>query len=440
MLRLNRFAWVSALVVGTSLVACGGGAPKKEVKKTVSKKTTKKTKTTTVKHKKITEEDRAKKRDEAANEVVAAGSTCLPTALKDPESKLTLELGAVGPEAILCAMDHDSSRLLGAAGCWTIDLGAGGLAFRDRAAIPGRGFEAAVEDGCVRGYCPPKDQLNGDAALISWSLDGEQVAVLNGEQIFVFDAKSKEVGKTVGIRTTEQGDKVITAAPKAMWFMGDNIFLAGGDGAEASIWLYKTDGAATGKLLGLGKGNAPVAMDYGSFSVLDKDRVAVAERGFTTLTIFEVASGKRSKLVRKINKGPCHTAEMEKFFSDAGSSLPAKCATHLKGQFDHFLGTTVVAGSKNFLGALTGARIGELAVIDSKNLSEKRSIKLPWCEAAAAAESPAKAMMEKTSSDDAGEKAVEDPDSGGQATDAGEADDAEKPAAKPKFKAKKKSK
>jgi len=31
---------------------------------------------------------------------------------------------------------------------------------------------------------------------------------------------------------------------------------------------------------------------------------------------------------------------------------------------------------------LRGPRLGELAVIDAKTLAEKKSIKMPWCDAA----------------------------------------------------------
>jgi hypothetical protein len=444
MLRSNRFVWVLALVVGTSFAACGGGAPKKETKKTIAKKTTKKKTTSPVKKKKVTEEDRAKKREDAANELVASGSTCLPPALKDPASKMSLELGALGKEPILCAMDHDPDRLLGAAGCWTINLTAGGLSFRDRNGVPGRGYSAAIDGHCVRGYCMPKDQEVGASGMIAWSIDTKQVAVLAGEQVHLFDAETKELSKSINLRDPALGDKAIPGAPTGMWFLRDALFLQGGEGNASSIWMYKADGSTTGQMMGLGKGNPPVALAFGSFSVLegtlDKERVAVAERGFSTLTIFEVGTGKRSKLVRKINKGPCRTAEMEKYFSDSPGELPGKCVNHLKRQFDHFLGTTIVAGSKNFLGALTGDRVGELAVIDSKNLSEKRSIKLPWCDGAAAAETPAKAMMTKESAEDSAEgaAAAEDPDAGGQATEASETE--EEPVAKPaKKKAKKKS-
>lgn len=429
MLRINRFAWVS-LVVGASLVACGGSSAKKDSKKPVASKSTKKTKKPPVK--KETEEDRAKKREAAAEELVASGSTCLPQALKDPAAQLSLELGALGSEAILCAMDRDPSRLLGAAGCWTIDLGAGGLAFRDRNAIPGRGYHAAIDRGtCVRGFCLPKDQevSTDKPALIAWSLEGNQAAVVAGDHVHLFDAESKELSKSIALRDPAQGDKVMPGDATGLWFLGDTIFLQGGEAGNSSIWTYKTDGTAGGPLLGLGKGNAPVAMAHGSFSILDKDRVAVAERGFSTLTIFEVANGKRSKLVRKVSPGPCRSAQVESFFSPEPGEIPAKCLTHLKKTYDHFMGTTMVAGSKNFLGALTSERVGELAVIDSKNLSEKRAIKLPWCEGG---EPAAKSMMEKESAEGASEETsvTEDPDAGGQAT---EESDEEKPA-KPKKK------
>ncbi len=438
MQRFHRFAW--ALVVGTSLVACGGGSGKKATKTPVAKKDPKgkSTKDPKKKKKPVTEEDRAKKRDEQASKIIAADSTCLPTDLKDPGAKMSFELGAVGGLAIVCAMDRDDERALGAVGCWDVDLTAGSIKFRDRNGIPGRGFHAAIQGGCVRGYCLPKDQevSTEQPALISWSLDGAQVAVAAGDQIHLYDAASKELSKSVPLHDPAHGDKAMPGAAKALWFLGDNLFLHGGEEGATTIWSYKTDGTANGQLMGLGKGNEPVSMNHGSFFLLDKDRVAASERGLSTLTIFEVGTGKRSKLVRKVSNGPCRSNQVDAYFStEAPATIPAKCVSHLKKTFADFDNTTMVAGSKNFLAALTGERVGELAVIDTKNLSERRAIKLPWCEAATAPEAPTKAMMEKESGEEMGATATDDPDAGGQVKAAEEEEEeAPKPAKKKKRK------
>lgn len=437
MQRFHRFAW--ALVVGASLVACGGGSGKKTTKTPVVKKDSKgkPAKDPKKKKKPVTEEDRAKKREEQASKLIASDSTCLPTDLKNPDAKMAFELGAVGGLAIVCAMDRDPERALGAVGCWDVDLTAGTIKFRDRSGIPGRGYQAAIQGGCVRGYCLPKDQevATDQPALISWSLDGAQVAVAAGDQVHLYDAASKELAKSVPLRDPAHGDKAMPGVPKALWFLGDNLFLHGGEEGATTIWSYKTDGTANGQLMGLGKGNEPVSMHHGSFFLLDKDRVAASERGLSTLTIFEVGTGKRSKLVRKISNGPCRSNQVDAYFStEAPAALPAKCVSHLKKTFADFDGTTMVAGSKNFLAALTSDRVGELAVIDTKNLSEKRAIKLPWCEAATAAEAPAKAMLEKESADEVGASATDDPDAGGQVK---AAEESEEEPAKPAKKKKK---
>ena len=79
------------------------------------------------------------------------------------------------------------------------------------------------------------------------------------------------------------------------------------------------------------------------------------------------------------------------------------------------MGATAVAGSKNFLVLLRGPRLGELAVIDSKTLAEKKAIKLPWCEGgAAAAAAPEEKSAKKASKDAAKGKGEDDPDAGGQ--------------------------
>ena len=48
----------------------------------------------------------------------------------------------------------------------------------------------------------------------------------------------------------------------------------------------------------------------------------------------------------------------------------------------HLMGANAVMGSKSMLVLLRGDRLGEFAVLDARTLAEKKSIKMPWCDAA----------------------------------------------------------
>jgi hypothetical protein len=97
------------------------------------------------------------------------------------------------------------------------------------------------------------------------------------------------------------------------------------------------------------------------------------------VTVYETANGQRAKLVRKLTKPPCKNEEVDAYWKDDNDKVGAKCKDALAKNFAHLQGATAVAGSKNFLVMLRGPRLGELAVLDSKTLAEKKAIKLPWC-------------------------------------------------------------
>src|SRR5690606_7503220 len=110
----------------------------------------------------------------------------------------------------------------------------------------------------------------------------------------------------------------------------------------------------------------------------DKVRVAIGHRGMSTLNTFDVNTGARAKLVRKVDKLACKPAEVDAYFVD-GDKVSDKCRASLEKASGHLIGATVVAGAKNFLVLLRGNRLGELAVMDAKSLAEKSVIKMPWC-------------------------------------------------------------
>jgi len=349
--------------------ACGGGGGKKTVKKPVTKNDK------PVKAKKETEEDRAAKRLEAAHKIIPDGSSCLPASLKE-ENAPRLELAAAGQDALICAIDANPD-LLGPVGCWKIDLATGGLAYKSPEALPGRGFAVGLDDRCARGYCLPKEvKTDAKGALIAWEAEGKKVAVLVGDDVHLFDGESKEHESSFSIK----GEKGVTNTPVGLYFVSGTVAVEGkDDGANSNVWTFKADGTAQGAIASLGgKEEKPLSTYKGSVSVLDKGRLGISERGMETMTIFEVADGKRSKLVRNAKKAACKPAELDAFWHD-GEKVSDKCKGSVEALSGHLMGATAVAGAKNFLVLLRGDRLGELGVLDAKTLAEKKAIKMPWC-------------------------------------------------------------
>jgi hypothetical protein len=385
------------LVLGV-LVACGGS--KKEPAKPEND-----TVVAAPPHK-DTEEDRAKKRHDAALSIVPDGSTCLPTALK-ADNAPRLELAGEGSDAVLCAVDTDSSRLLGTVACWKIDLknvdpktNAPGLVPSDATPLPGHDVDVLLDGKCARGYCLPDNaKVDGNVAHMSWSLDGKQVAVLVGDDVHLFDAAAKSHASSFSTKV----DKGPSAPPVAVYFAGDTLFVEGRDDNTDSIWGFKADGTATGPITVLGgKGDVPISIAKGSFSVVSPSRVALADHGMETLTTYEIATGKRTKAVRKVGKLPCKPAEIETYWKD-GDKVTDKCRSALDKSAAGLVGASAVMGESHLLVVLRRERLGELAVLDPKSLTEsKKSFHLQWCDSSAAGgDSAAGAASDKASDDNA---------------------------------------
>ncbi|HEY0194804.1 MAG TPA: hypothetical protein VGC42_27010 [Kofleriaceae bacterium] len=367
---------LSIALLPTAILACGGGKKKAEKpEEAVAPRPPPAPPET--------EADRDKKRHAEALAIVPDGSACLPEALKSPTAP-RLELAAVGQDAVICAVDQDRTRLLGPVACWAIDVRSGGLTYQAAAPLPGRGMSVMIDDHCARGYCLPKDAKvpTDPVALISWNTDGSKVAVLAGDNVHIFDAASKNHESTFSIR----GDKGVTSEPTALDWNGDSIFVEASDGTTSPVFVFKPDGTAVGAIETLGsKDHAPLSTRNGSFILLDKTRVAVSEQGMSTLTIYETDTGKRSKAVRKLPASPCKKDELDAAWRDPSAAQSPKCKDFVAKNYAHLIGADAVAGSKNLLVLLRGPRLGELAVVDSKTLAEKKAIKMPWCDAAGGA-------------------------------------------------------
>jgi hypothetical protein len=392
---MARQLWAISTVV---LVGCGGDKP--PPKKPIPKDDTK------VEAPKETEQDREEKRKKVAQEIIPNGSTCFPQSLKQDQAP-RLELAAINKEAVICANDIDRQRLIGPVACWKVDLAEAALVYQPAIQLPGRNLTVKLDDRCARGYCIPKDAKVPDDKIVhmATSPDGSKVVVIAGDDAHIYDATARARESGFSIR----GDKGVTNDPAAVHWVGNTIFIEGHDqGPAGYVFAFRTDGTAVGPLMTLGeKQERMLSTHGGSFVVLDETRVAVIERGFTTLTSYEIDSGKRAKTKRAVTNGPCKPAEAEAYWT--GGDVPAKCKDHMTKTFAHLMGADVVAGKTNLLVLLRGPRLGELAVLDVKNLAEKKAIRLPWCEGDEAANGDGDKKAEKT------KKAKQsDPDGGGE--------------------------
>jgi hypothetical protein len=352
------------------LLACGGGgkkqpAPPAEVAKPAPPPET--------------EADRERKRHDAAVAIVPEGSTCLPAVLKG-DGGPQLDLAAVKDHAIVCAVDRDTSRLLGPLGCWQVDVSSGELSYMPPTPLPGRNVDVLLDGHCARGFCLPDNAKLPDDKVVhlSWSApDSASVAMLTQDEVNVFDAASKAQSSTFSIR----GDKGVTGQALAVYLDGDQIFIEANGGTTTGVWQYKVDGTPVGPLVGIGADNKPLSTYHGSFSIIDDTHVGVAERGYSSFTSFEVATGKRIKAVRKIGKLACKPDEVESYWQDTGT-VSDKCKTSLTAQFTALIGAPALMGKKSLLVMLRGDRLGELSAMDPKLLTEKKVLKMTWCDAA----------------------------------------------------------
>ncbi|HEU4727762.1 MAG TPA: hypothetical protein VFT22_07740 [Kofleriaceae bacterium] len=411
---------LALLLALVAISACGGGG-----KNSAAPRTPDKAELKAPPPPPETEADRERKRHAEAITIIPDGSSCLPQELKNANAP-RLELAAIGSDAVVCAIDQDRTRLLGPVGCWNIDVRTGGLTYQPAAPLPGRGLSVLFDDRCARGFCLPGDAKvpNDSVALMAWNLEGSKVAVLAADTVHIFDAQSKAHESSFSIR----GDRGVTNDPISIDWNGDALFVEASDGTTSPVWVFKPDGTALGPIEALGgKDKTPLSTRNGSFVLLDHARVAISEQGFSTLTVYEIDTGKRSKLVRKIPAGPCKKDELDALWRDPSTQVSPRCKDFVAKTFSHLVGADAVAGTKNLLVLLRGPRLGELAVIDAKTLAERKTIKMPWCEgpgadkaagappAERASAAPAAATPKKAAKpgpkpkDDA-----DDPDAGGQ--------------------------
>ena len=325
------------------------------------------------------EDQRETKRRAAAHAIVPEAATCFPAALKAYGAP-KLELAAVGTDAVICATDVDEARLLGPIACWKVDLAEGGLVYQAANPLPGRSIAVKLDDRCARGYCVPKDAKlpANQLAYMTTNDDGSKVVLLAGDELHVFDAtaRSRESGFSI------RGDKGAVGEATAVHWVGGGLFVETKPetGGGTHVYVFKIDGTGQGAIHTLGGKETPISTNGGSFVILDKTRIGIVERGFSSVTTYEVDSGKRAKIVRNVSNGPCKKPEADAYWGEGSAEIGQKCKEHMTKTFGHLIGADAVAGKTNLLALLRGPRLGELAVLDVRNLSEKKLIKLPWCD------------------------------------------------------------
>lgn len=397
-----------ALLIAAVAAACGSKPPPKKV--------VPKEQVNPLPKPVVTEEDRAKARLEAIHSLVPVGTSCLPQSFK-AEGGPRLQLAAIGKEPVVCATDVDQARLLGNIACWRLgDLSSPSLDYQDPQPLPGRNITVKPDERCARGFCIPKDNKLADTVHMAWNFDGSKVVVVSADTAHIFDATARTRDSGFSIVGEETG---VTNAPSAVYWVGDTIFVQGNDaGPAAYVWAFKSDGTPKGAVKGLGAKSAPINIYGGSFMILDGNRVALAERGFTTVTILEIDSGKRTKVSRALAGNPCKASEVDSYWADQTQDLAPKCKAYMAKTFEHLVGADAVSGRVNLLALLRGPRLGELAVLDIKNLRELDRFKLPWCDPGPedrSGEAPKPTDPKRKSRGPATKGAVEeDPDAGGQ--------------------------
>ncbi|MGE3542943.1 MAG: hypothetical protein AB7L28_03400 [Kofleriaceae bacterium] len=406
-------------VLAAAAAGCGGGTS------TAPKGPT----TATVKPPPVKLDPEAKRKADIAA-LVPPGKACLPSVLKEQPS-VRLELGAVPRkdkegvvDAVVCAIDATPGRLLGSLGCWAFDVQTNELTYRDPEPLRGHSIAVMLEDHCARGYCLPKEAKLPDdkTAYMSWGADDGQVAMLAGDEVYLFDPGAKSPASSFSIR----GDKGVTSAPSGVHMINGSVLVEGHDpGSGTSVWVFKADGTAVGGIESIGTtDHKPMAAKGVAVSLLDKKRIAIADRGYSTVTTYEVGTGARGKLIRKLTKPPCKADEITAYWNDQNAAVAPKCKDHMTKHYAHLIGATAVAGQKNMLLALQGPRLGTLSVVDPKTLAEKKQLPMKWCEeggaaegaASAAAPAPAGAAKPGAAAKTAkaGKAKAEDPDAGGE--------------------------
>lgn len=314
-----------------------------------------------------------------------AEANCLPKAALPADVQFygpALELGLVGGSVTLCTRKGlEGPR---GASCWTVEPTTGALTASAVKMLPGRSQARTVDaSGCVAGYCP-KPRPEADATLLwATSTNGARVVVVSRGEAHVFDATSKAVLQTIPLMGGSGPDHtVIGNAPVRVLYLNDMIHIVGADaGPFAAVWSFKDSGARIGRMTkGGGIDGYSIDVYRGGTSILDGGHIAVADAALRRLVILDTAN-RRTTIVRQVNQAPCKAEDLENaIISDDTTGASAACRRVIAAQFAPYYDVELVRlPSGQFLAALSGKHIGEIAVLDKVTLREVRRLKLARC-------------------------------------------------------------
>jgi len=305
----------------------------------------------------------------AAAGVADAAPACLPALATRPGSELTL--GSIAGVPLACV-----ARGAKVLGCWDIDPRSGTLTARAVSAPPGRSIEAAPDaKGCVDGYCLPATGTAPERVLMATSTDGRH-AVIGGwgsGAVAVFDTRTKKLLRSFDY-SGKTDDTIIGNSVVGLLYIGNMLYVRGSDaGPYEAVFAIKDDGTRLGQLTD-GK-EALFSIDEGSASALDAERLALTDAFFQQLVIISAKDNSRTVIKRPFVLGPCSEDDL-----DVTEPPKKSCEKHFAKTFAPYSGAELVAlPGGDLLLALSGKAVGQLALLDSKTLVEKRRLRMPIC-------------------------------------------------------------
>ena len=307
-----------------------------------------------------------------------ADPACLPLALfgEGDDAASQFDLGLVDGVPTLCA--HASFEVGGVAGCWAVDAKTGALSASSAKALPGHSVRRKSDGkGCIDGYCVP-GKPGGDLDMFVVSTGGKRVAILREMTLYVFDAATKKLAKTIPLSDEKAPDHTnVGNGPVEVLYTGDRLYVVGADaGPYIAVWAYKDDGTRVGIVGGKGDEGGSFSVFSGSVNVLDGNRVLLADAGWQHAKIVS-ADGGTVDVTRPVGKTkPCKAEDLE-YLGQTGE--PSKgCRKVIAKLFEPYVDLDPVALPDGmYLAALPGA--GGLVVLDATKLSQKKRLKLKRC-------------------------------------------------------------
>ena len=309
----------------------------------------------------------------------AAEAVCLPKALfpKGDATAPTLDLGLVAGTPTLCAhADYEKGGMLG---CWAIDPKTGALSASTAMALPGHSQNRKTDaKGCIDGYCVPKAAAD-EMLMFVVSTDGAHAAALRETTLHVFDAKTKKPTKSILLMDEKAPDNTnVGNGPVELLYAGNALYVVGSDaGPYMAVWGFKDDGKRTGIIGGSPEGGG-FSVYGGGANVASDTQIIVADGGLQNLMLINGADGTSTAVKRPVKSAPCKAEDLQYL---GETSEPSKgCKKVLAKSFEPWANLDpIVLPSGEILAALSGAGRGSVALLEPKQLSEKKRFKLKRC-------------------------------------------------------------